>query len=148
MNKRLYIIRTCDDASKIGNMLIYADITNPIQVEVKPYKPTRSIDQNSKMWPMLGDISKQVKMPVTYPNGETKKERMTTDEWKNYFSGHLKGFKQVPGIEGGMVMIGRDTSGLNKQDFSDLIELMYMFGANHKVEWSEESHKQDAGSIS
>jgi len=138
MNKRLFIIRSTEDAQRVGQTIAGTDMVTPLEVSVKVHKPSRSLEQNSKMWAMLNDISKQIQRNVAYPNGEIKQERLRTDEWKNFFSGHLKGFKQIAGIDGGLVMIGRDTSGMNKQEMTDLIELMYMFGARHDVAWSED----------
>jgi ABC-type branched-subunit amino acid transport system ATPase component len=43
----------------------------------------------------------------------------------------------VPGIDGGIVFLGEPTSGMSKQEMSDLIELLYSFGAEHGVEWAD-----------
>jgi ABC-type branched-subunit amino acid transport system ATPase component len=43
----------------------------------------------------------------------------------------------VPGIDGGMVYLGEPTSGMSKQELADLIELIYHFGAERGVEWTE-----------
>ncbi|MFA5387300.1 MAG: recombination protein NinB [Candidatus Paceibacterota bacterium] len=90
----------------------------------------RTNDQNSKMWPMLTDVSKQV---------DWYGEKLTTDDWKQVFSAAWKQQKAVPGIDGGFVVCGVSTSKLNKKDFSELIEIIYAFGAEHGVKWSEPS---------
>ncbi|MGM0584236.1 MAG: recombination protein NinB [Pseudomonadota bacterium] len=89
---------------------------------------TRTNDQNSKLWPMLQDVSRQV---------EWYGQRLTKEEWKDVFTAGLKRQKVVPGIDGGFVVVGAHTSTMGKREFSDLIELIYAFGAEHGVRWSE-----------
>lgn len=96
-------------------------------IEIK--EPTRSLDQNAKLWPMLQDISSQV---------EWYGQALTDDEWKDVFTAALKKQKVVPGLDGGFVICGQRTSKMPKREFSDLIELMYAFGAEHNVKWSEQ----------
>ena len=89
---------------------------------------TRTNDQNAKLWPMLDDIARQVDW---YGN------KLTDEEWKDVFSAALKRQKVVPGLDGGFVVCGQRTSKMGKREFSDLIELMYSFGAEQGVVWSE-----------
>jgi hypothetical protein len=91
-------------------------------------EPTRTLDQNSKLWPMLQDISRQV---------EWYGMKLSDDEWKDVFSAALKKQKVVPGLDGGFVVCGQRTSRMGKKEFSDLVELMYAFGAERDVRWSE-----------
>ena len=95
-------------------------------VEIK--EPSRSLDQNAKLWPMLTDISKQV---------DWYGQKLSEDEWKDVFSASIKKQKAVPGLEGGFVVCGRSTSKMTKREFSDLLEVMYAFGADKGVQWSE-----------
>ena len=95
-------------------------------VEVIVRRPTRTLLQNRKLWPMLSDLSKQVNW-----YGYT----LTNTEWKIVLSASLKKQKIVPAIDGGFVSLGTSTRALSKQDFSDLIELTYAFGAEQNVQW-------------
>ena len=96
---------------------------------IAEFKPaTRTTDQNSKLWPMLDDVSKQV---------EWYGRKLSTDDWKHIFSASLKKQEAVPGIDGGIVVLGQSTSNLSKRDFADLIEIIYAFGAQHNVQWTE-----------
>jgi len=95
---------------------------------VKVHAPTRSLDQNAKLWPMLHDVADQV---------EWYGQKLSADEWKDVFSAALKKAKVVPGLDGGFVVCGQRTSNMSKREFSDLIELMYAFGAERSVAWSE-----------
>ena len=100
----------------------------------------RSLDQNSKLWPMLTDISRQVDWPVQdLINGRMQwdHKKLTKEDWKNIFTASLKGFKTTQGIDGGVVALGQSTSRMNKREFSDLIELIYAFGNEKGVNWSE-----------
>lgn len=95
-------------------------------VEIKPR--TRSLDQNAKMWVMLADLSRQV---------EWYGQRLTSEEWKDVLTAALKKQKAVPGIDGGFVVIGARTRNMTIREMSDLVELMYAFGAERDVQWSD-----------
>lgn len=93
---------------------------------------TRTLEQNAKLWPMLTDISKQVVWYGQY---------LTNDEWKDVFTAALVKAKVVPGLDGGFVVCGQRTSTMAKKLFSDLIEVIYAFGSERNVKWSEPSTK-------
>lgn len=95
-------------------------------------RPRRTLDQNSKLWPMLHDVASQV-----HWHGE----KLTPEEWKDLFTAALRGQKAVQGINGGVVLIGAHTSRMRKGEFSELIEFIYSFGAEQGVEWSEPSEQ-------
>lgn len=94
--------------------------------EIKPR--TRSLDQNAKMWAMLADVSRQV---------EWYGQHLTSEEWKDVLTAALKKQKAVPGIDGGFVVIGARTRNMTIREMGDLVELMYAFGAEKNVRWSE-----------
>lgn len=100
----------------------------PVQMGLSRERRTK--DQNSKLWPMLTDISKQV---CWYGHWLTK------EEWKDVMTAGLAQQKVVPGIEGGFVVLGRSTSQMKKAVFCELIEMIYCFGANQGVQWSEKA---------
>jgi len=102
---------------------------------VRVGEDTRTLDQNAKLWPMLHDLSRQV---VWYG------ARLTDDEWKDVLTAGLKKSKVVPGIDGGFVVCGQSTSKMSKATFSELIELIYAFGSQHNVQWSELSRSNFA----
>ena len=95
-------------------------------------EPTRTLGQNSLLWPLLTDVSKQVDW---YGN------KLTADEWKDVFSAALKKQKVVPGLDGGFVVCGQSTSRMSKREFSDLVELIYAFGAGRGVVFSGQSER-------
>ena len=92
-------------------------------------EPSMTLEQNSKMWPMLQDIARQVCWCEFW---------MTDEEWKDFFTAILKGQKIVPNMDkSGFIAVGGRTSQMGKKEFIDLIDLMYAFGAEHDVRWSE-----------
>lgn len=96
-------------------------------VSISEYKPTRNLEQNSKMWAMLADISEQIVW-----HGQ----KLTKEEWKDVFSASLKRQKVVPGIDtGGFVVIGAHTSKMSVAEMSELIEFAMAFGCQHNVKW-------------
>jgi hypothetical protein len=90
--------------------------------------PTRTNDQNAKMWAMLSDIAR------AKPEGRD----LTTDKWKSLFMDAI-GIPAdwEPGINGGVVNVGYRSSRLSKEQMSDMIEQMYSYGAEHAVPWTE-----------
>lgn len=103
--------------------------TAPEGYEVRIKEPTRNSDQNSRMWAMLGDVSKQV---------DWYGKRLTPEDWKHVFSASLRRLEVVPNLDGtGFVALGMSTSRMSKREMSDLIELVFAFGAERGVVWSE-----------
>ena len=75
------------------------------------------------------DIDDLLIVPMRPP-----RQRLTEDEWKDVFTASLKQQKVVPGIDGkSFVVCGQRTSSMPKSDFSNLIELIYAFGAENGV---------------
>lgn len=99
-------------------------------VEIK--EPNRSLEQNSKLWPMLHDLSVQV---------DWHGNKLSDDEWKDVLTAALKKQKVVPGLDGGFVVLGQRTSKMSKKDFSELLELAYAFGAQQGVVWSDQTRE-------
>ena len=115
------------DLARQNAIRCIADAPAGYMVTVK--EKTRTLDQNALLWPLLTAISKQVDWYGT---------KLTKDEWKDVFSASLKKQKVVPGLDGGFVICAQSTSKMPKKDFSELIELIYAFGAEKGVEFNEE----------
>jgi hypothetical protein len=92
----------------------------------------RSLSQNAKLWPTLTDVSKQV---------DWYGEKLSPEDWKHVFTAGLKKQRAVPGIDGGFVVLGTSTSKMDKATFSNLLELIHAFGAEHQVQWSDPALK-------
>jgi hypothetical protein len=100
------------------------------RIEFKAAK--RTLPQNDRMWAMLTDVSRQL---------EWHGMRLTPDDWKLIFLDGLKReLRIVPNIDGnGFVNIGRSSSKLSKQEMTDLIELIFAFGAKHGVKFLDDA---------
>lgn len=92
--------------------------------------PKRTLDQNAKLWALLSDISR------AKPDGRS----ITPDVWKSLFLhslDHATRFELA--LDGkGMVPVGFRTSRLSKDQMSELIEVIYEYGARHGVAWSDQ----------
>lgn len=100
------------------------------RVEFKP--PKRTLDQNAKMHAMLGDIAKQHLWHGLH---------LPKDDWKLVFLDALhREMRLVPNLDGtGFVSLNKSSSDLSVGEMSDMVELMYAWGADpaHPVIWSE-----------
>ena len=94
-------------------------------VKIEPKK--RDLNQNAKLWACLQEISEQ----VTWYG-----QRLSPEDWKNMMTASLKKTRAVPGIDGGVVILGLSTRDMDKEEFSQLLELVQAFGAEHDVRWS------------
>ena len=95
-------------------------------VKISPL--TRSNEQNNKMWALIEDVMNAM------PEGR----QHTKEVWKAIFMnalGHETAFAM--GINNEIFPIGFKSSQLSVRQMSDLIEVIYAYGAKHNVKWSE-----------
>jgi len=99
----------------------------------------RSHEQNRKMWPMLTEIAKQ----IDWPRGSGMK--LSANDFKLILLDALgQEMRLVPNANmNGYVNLGRSSSRLTKREFSDLIELIYAFGAQHEVKFRDPSQREE-----
>jgi NinB protein len=96
--------------------------------------PKRTDDQNSMMWVLLTKVSIQLKWHGRH---------LTPDDWKLQFLDALRRAKNeelriIPNIDNtGFVNLSASSSDLSKDEMSDMIELIYKFGAEHGVKFNE-----------
>lgn len=92
-------------------------------------EPKRNLEQNARMWAMLGDVAEQV---------EWYGKRLTAEDWKHVFTSSLRKLEVVPNLDGtGFVALGMSTSSMSVREMRDLIELMFAFGAERDVKWTD-----------
>lgn len=104
-------------------------LTAPDGYVVSISEPRRNLEQNAKLWAMLADISGQT---------DWHGIKLNAEEWKDLLSAGLVQSRVVPNLEGnGFVILGQRTSKLTKSQFAALIELLYAFGTERGVVWSE-----------
>lgn len=106
----------------------------PKDTRVEFKGPKRTLPQNDRMWAMLTDLSVQL---VWHGN------RLSADDWKLQMLDALRRsaneqLRIVPNIDGtGFVNLSTSSSDLSKAEMTELIEIMFAFGAKYGVEWSE-----------
>lgn len=109
----------------------------PIGFRVEFKEPQRSNEQNAKMWACLTEISLQV---------EHHGIKLSPDDYKLLFLDALKReVRMVPNLDGnGLVSLGRSSSDLSKQEFSDLLEIIHAFAASKGVVFADQQEGQAA----
>ena len=91
--------------------------------------PTRSLEQNARMWAMLKDISEQV---IWYGR------KLDSEAWKHIFSSSLRKLDVVPNLDGtGFVALGAETSKMTKSELSDLMMLIETFGIERNIKFKD-----------
>lgn len=92
--------------------------------------PKRTIPQNDRMWAMLTDIARQKAWHGL---------RLTPDDWKMIFLDGLKReMRAVPNLDGtGFVNLGRSSSDLSVEEMTNMIELMFAWGAQNSVTFKD-----------
>ena len=99
--------------------------------ELNPICPVceerRNAGQNAAQWPILQAWAKQKQWPV---NGSMT--TLTDEEWKDILTAAFEGETSPrisPGLNGGMVMLGRRTSRYGKRRFSEWLD--WLNAASH-----------------
>jgi hypothetical protein len=89
----------------------------------------RTTEQNRKLWPLLEEVAAQTTL-----NGV----QYDAEDWKIIFLSALNKsrkleMKVIRGIYGEPINLGRSSSKLDKELFSELIELIIWYGTEHGV---------------
>lgn len=101
----------------------------PVGTTVEFRAPRRSNDQNALMWSLLSQISRQV---------DWYGQKLSNEDWKDVLTASLRRTRVVPGIDAGtFVPLGMRTSQMTKEEISELLELIYAFGAERGVHFRE-----------
>src|SRR5579863_6316150 len=118
MSRAEIIIRGSADRDRAARLI--AAVPAGTRVSVKGAR--RSIPQNDRMWAMLTDLASQLPW-----HGQ----KLRPDDWKLIFLDALhREASLVPNIDGtGFVNLGRSSSDLSKEEMSDMIDLIFVFGA-------------------
>lgn len=96
-------------------------------VQIK--EPTRTLEQNARLWSLLTEVSRQV---------EWYGRKLTPEDWKHVFTASLKKMDVVPNLDGtGFVALGMSTSKMTKRELSELMELITAFGAERGVKFRD-----------
>lgn len=100
------------------------------RVEFKAAK--RTLPQNDRFWASLTDLAEQLRWHGV---------ALSPSDWKLVMLDALKReMRIVPNVDGtGFVQLGRSSSDLSKGEMSDLLQLIYAFGAQHGVKFKDEA---------
>lgn len=114
-------------------------------------EPKRTDEQNALMWCLLHDLAAQVGWRKARWRGDRlvaeggyvsfdvdpRAAVLTPEQFKDVLTAALRQPQLLPGVDGGIVAVGLSTSRMTKRQLSEVIELIYAFGAEHDVGWSE-----------
>src|SRR5258708_136800 len=118
MSRALFILRSQGERERSARLC--NDAPTGTRVEFKASK--RTLPQNSRLWAMLTEVSQQL---------DWHRQKLRPNDWKLVFLDALKReVRCVPNLDGsGFVNIGTSSSDLSKDEMTDLIELIFEFGA-------------------
>lgn len=112
----------------------FLQLGKPVRLRIDEKQPTRTLEQNAKLWAVLTDIARQVQWPV-----DGTMQLLEPEDWKDILTAGLRKTQRVAqGVEGGFVMLGRRTSRMSVADMIELIELAQAFGVEHGVRWGDD----------
>lgn len=126
MSRALVILNSSADRVKACRWVM--GVPTGTRLEFKEVK--RSLSQNDLLWARLTHVSQQV---------EWYGQKLSPTDWKDIFTASLRKARVTPGIDAGtFVVLGLSTSDMSKAEFSDLLELIAAFGAEHGVKFQDE----------
>jgi hypothetical protein len=100
-----------------------------LELILRPLKSKLTRLEQKKLNAMCGDLSNQVEWHGQY---------LDKDDWRHMFvAAYRKEQRVAPGINGGFVVLGASSKKLTVAECAELIEMIYAFGAERNVKWSE-----------
>jgi hypothetical protein len=128
MSRAVVVLAFKSDRERVKRWVDQAPVNS--RVELK--SPVRSLPQNDRMWAMLTDIARQA---------EWAGKKRSTKVWKDLFTAAVltasNGLEVVPGLDGGIMLIGLRTSEMTVEEMADLITYMEAWGAQNGVTFSD-----------
>jgi hypothetical protein len=125
MNKQKFIISSYANLVAAFKWIRELGFGKAYILEIKEF--TRTIEQNSKLWAMLAEVSAKVNW-----HGQ----KLSNEDWKHIFSAAMSQQRVVPNIDStGFVVLGKSTSKMSVAEMMDMIELIHAFGAQHGVKF-------------
>ena len=122
MSRALIILKSAADRARAIKWITSA----PFGTRVTFKETKRTLPQNDRFWAMLSDVAAQK---------EHHGRKYPPDIWKLLFMDAFgRETKYVPALEGGTVVpIGQSSSDLTKNEMSELMEFIAVWGAEHGV---------------
>ena len=95
--------------------------------------PKRTLPQNELMWVLLGEVASQIMWCGL---------KLSSEDYKDIISATLHQQRVVPNADrNGFITLGARTSDMSKAELSDMIEMIYVFGVDNGVKFSEQKVK-------
>ena len=130
MSKKMYVL--AHDQARARAVQSIQNAPQGYVVKIQP--PTRSLDQNGLIHPVVRVIKKHMET-----HGARKRSE---DWWRYYLLGKFAGNEvcEDPDGSGGIVVMNRETgtSGMGVDRASEFIEWMYAWGTEIGVVWGEQ----------
>lgn len=124
MSRRLYMLNSYKTRRQLADWMLRL----PDNTRVELREPKRTIPQNDRLWLLLTAVTAQ----ATWQG----KRRSDTD-WKDLFSAAVKiaggGVEAVPGLEGGIMLLGLHTSEMSKAEMVELQDYIEAWCASNGV---------------
>jgi hypothetical protein len=122
MSRALIVVHGPRERERVASLA--TKVPAGTRIEFKASK--RSLPQNDRFWAMLTDVAAQLTWHGV---------KLSASDWKFIFLDALKReLRMVPNLDGtGFVNLGRSSSDLSREEMSDLIEIIFAFGASHGV---------------
>lgn len=114
---RTFVLRNAQIRQRACAAIMAANETLS-EVILRPFRDKRSLEQNALMWVLLTAISEQT---------DWFGERLTPEEWKDLLTAFVRKQRVVPGINGGMVLLGSRTSKMTKAEMTELLDAINWF---------------------
>lgn len=126
--KRTFILQPLPHPSRRLAIECIRDARDGMAVVIQD--PTRSVEANAAMWPILKCWADQKQWPV---NGTLV--HLTSEEWKDILTAAFdrEEVRIAQGLDGGMVLLGHRTSQFGKRKFSAWLEFLHAASAQHGV---------------
>ena len=97
------------------------------ECDLKPWKATRSSEQNRRYWSILTEISEQLR-----PEGK----QYSPETWHEYAKARFIG-KDVVIVDGEPFLIAKTSTKLKVAEFSDFMAQVEAWGVEHGVKFTE-----------
>jgi len=126
MSRALIVVRSDVDRRRASQWCL----KSPVGTRIGFQATKRSLPANDRLWAMLTEIAAQVPWHGV---------KLSAPDYKLIFLDALKKeLRIVPNLDGdGFVNLGRSSSDLSKEEFSDLLALIEAWGAKHNVQFND-----------
>jgi hypothetical protein len=130
MSRALLIL--CNDAVRAKAVKWVTEA--PKDTRITFQSPQRTTDQNSRLWASLSEVADQA---------EHLGRKYDAATWKAIFMSALgREMRFVPNLDGtGLIPIGHSSSDLSKAEMSNLLELIYSWGAANGVAFHDDAEE-------